>query len=48
YYVCSDSWFDEYVFQAAVQKKYLGEKAALYEQKPIVLDPWDPMGTLAD
>ena len=48
YYVCSDSWFDEYVFQAAVQKKYLGEKAALYEQKPVVLDPWDPMGTLAD
>ena len=48
YYVCSDTWFDQYVFQAAVQKKYLGEKAELYQQEPIVLDPWDPMGTLAD
>ncbi len=48
YYICSDTWFDQYVFQAAVQKKYLGEKAALYDQDPVMLDPWDPMGTLAD
>ena len=48
YYICSDSWFDRYVYQAAVQKKYLGEKAALTEQKPVELDPWAPMGTLAD
>lgn len=48
YYVCSDSWFDQYVYQAAVEKEYLGELAALAAQEPIVLDPWDPMGTLAD
>ncbi|MBQ9324368.1 MAG: C1 family peptidase [Clostridia bacterium] len=48
YYICSDTWFDQYVYQAAVQKKYLGEKAALYDRKPVELDPWDPMGTLAD
>ena len=48
YYICSDSWFDQYVYQAAVEREYLGELAGLYEQEPIVLEPWDPMGTLAD
>ena len=48
YYVCSDSWFDQYVFQAAVEKEYLGDLAALAEKEPVVLAPWDPMGTLAD
>ena len=48
YYVCSDTWFDEYVFQAAIEKEYLGDAAKLCEQEPIVLEPWDPMGTLAD
>ncbi len=45
----SGSWFDRYVYQAVINKKYLseGEKAAL-EKEPIVLSPWDPMGTLAD
>ena len=48
YYVCSDSWFDQYVFQAAIEKEYLGELAALAEKAPHMLEPWDPMGTLAD
>ena len=48
YYICSDSWFDQYVFQAAVEREYLGDKAALADQPPIALAPWDPMGTLAD
>ena len=48
YYVCSDSWFDQYVFQAAVEREYLGSLADLAAQEPIVLEPWDPMGTLAD
>ncbi|MBO4818558.1 MAG: C1 family peptidase [Firmicutes bacterium] len=47
YYVCSDSWFDAYVYQAAIEKEYLGETADLFEEEPIVLKPWDPMGTLA-
>ena len=48
YYICSDTWFDQYVFQAAVEKEYVCAPNAEYEQEPIVLDPWDPMGTLAD
>ena len=48
YYVCSDSWFDEYVYQAAVEREYLGELAACYDTEPVVLEPWDPMGTLAE
>ena len=48
YYICSDSWFDQYVFQAAVEKEYLCDLAAFAEQEPIILEPWDPMGTLAE
>jgi len=48
YYICSDSWFDAYVFQAAVEAEYLGDLAALAAQPPIELAPWDPMGTLAE
>lgn len=48
YHMASDSWFDRYVFQAVVNKKYLGEKVKLLEEAPIVLLPWDPMGSLAD
>lgn len=49
YFICSDSWFDEYVYQAVVNKKYL-TKAQLeaFEKQPKHLNPWDPMGTLAD
>ncbi|MBQ9008875.1 MAG: C1 family peptidase [Clostridia bacterium] len=47
YYVCSDSWFNQYVYQAAVEKRYLGGKQNLTEQEPVLLEPWDPMGTLA-
>jgi bleomycin hydrolase len=44
----SDEWFSEYVYQVVIDKKFLTpeEKAAL-EQKPLVLKPWDPMGSLA-
>ncbi|MBQ7604604.1 MAG: C1 family peptidase [Clostridia bacterium] len=48
YYVCTDSWFDAYVYQAAVEKEYLGDLAAFAELPPVELAPWDPMGTLAD
>ncbi|MDF2632253.1 MAG: aminopeptidase [Caproiciproducens sp.] len=49
YYVMSDSWFDKYVYQAVVNKKYL-DKALLelFKLEPIHLSPWDPMGSLAD
>ena len=44
----SDAWFDEYVYQVVVDKKYLTdfEREALAKE-PIVLAPWDPLGSLA-
>ncbi|MBQ1877784.1 MAG: C1 family peptidase [Erysipelotrichaceae bacterium] len=49
YYVASDQWFDDYVFQAVVDKNYLSrETRKLLEQPLVELEPWDPMGTLAD
>ncbi|MBQ2656282.1 MAG: C1 family peptidase [Erysipelotrichaceae bacterium] len=49
YYVASDTWFDKYVFEAVVDKKYLNKKQlAAMKKKPVVLDPWDPFGSLAD
>ena len=49
FFLCSDSWFDKYVYVAAVQKKYLSEEAkAALSKTPIELAPWDPFGTLAD
>ncbi len=48
YHIASDSWFDLFVYQAVVHKKYLGERAALFDAEPVMLKPWDPMGSLAD
>ena len=49
YYIMSNTWFDQFVYQAVVDKKYLNEKELkALEEKPIVLKPWDPMGSLAD
>lgn len=48
YYLMSDTWFDRFVYQAAIKKKYLSEEELqAYEKEPVVLKPWDPMGTLA-
>ena len=46
--MASDAWFDYYVYQAVVNKKYLGGYAAALDGAPIELEPWDPMGSLAD
>ena len=49
YYIMSNTWFDQYVYQAVVDKKYLNEEELkALREKPIVLKPWDPMGSLAD
>lgn len=49
YFVMSDSWFDSFVYQVAIKKKYLCDKElAALETKPKLLPPWDPFGTLAD
>lgn len=49
YYAMSKSWFDKFVYQAVIKKKYLSEEELEAASKePIKLHPWDPMGTLAD
>ena len=49
YYLMSASWFDQYTYQAVVDKKYLTkEELDAYNASPIELKPWDPMGSLAD
>lgn len=48
FFVMTDRWFAEYTYQVVVNKKYLSEaQKAMLSQKPIVLKPWDPMGSLA-
>ena len=42
YFIMSDDWFDKYVYFASIDKQYLTEEQKkLFEQEPIVLDPWD-------
>ena len=49
YYVMSDTWFKTFVYQAVVKTKYLKKEwVAACKKAPIHLNPWDPMGTLAD
>ncbi len=48
YFLCSDTWFDKFVYQAVINKKYLSEEEIkAWNTDPIVLKPWDPMGSLA-
>ena len=48
YYFMSDSWFRKYTYQAVVKRKYLTQdEQNSYDQDPVVLKPWDPMGSLA-
>jgi bleomycin hydrolase len=48
YFTMNDNWFDEYMFEIAAPSKYLSDemKEAL-KTTPVVLPPWDPMGSLA-
>ncbi|MGD0146534.1 MAG: C1 family peptidase [Nitrososphaerales archaeon] len=48
-YMCMmDEWFDEYLFEITVRRKYLSpELLSVLSTEPVVLPPWDPMGTLA-
>ena len=48
YYLMTDDWFDEYNYEVVIDKKYMPKKMLeLFDKKPIVLSPWDPMGALA-
>ena len=43
YFVMTDPWFDEYTFEAVINKKYLSEDIAkLYETEPEVLPYYLP------
>ena len=48
FFSLSDEWFDEYVFEIAVHRDRLPThlRDAL-ELEPVMLPPWDPMGSLA-
>lgn len=42
-----DSWFDEYVFNVIVEKKYVPKDVLkIFETTPEVLPPWDPLHDL--
>ena len=44
YLTFTDAWFNEYMFRFVVNKKYLDAKVLeIYNQKPEMLPPWDPM-----
>ena len=48
YFVMGDRWFEEYTYQIVINKKYLSDKLKkAWDLKPIILKPWDPMGSLA-
>ncbi len=41
YFVCSDAYFDEFVYEAIIDRRYLNERQlALLEQEPVVIEPW--------
>lgn len=48
FYTMNDNWYDEYMFEIASPKKYLTERMIKgLETVPVVLEAWDPMGSLA-
>jgi len=48
FYTMNDNWYDEHMFEIAAPKKYLTDKMVKgLETVPIVLEAWDPMGSLA-
>ena len=48
FFLMNDSWFAEYMFEIAAPKSYLpADLQKALDLEPIVLPPWDPMGSLA-
>lgn len=46
--IMTDAWFDEYMYEVLVRKELVPPAAlAALDGAPIVLPPWDPMGSLA-
>ncbi|KAI0838273.1 peptidase C1B, bleomycin hydrolase [Hypoxylon sp. FL0890] len=48
WFVMSDAWMDQFVYQAVVDPRFLARKVRdVLGKEPIVLPLWDPMGSLA-
>ncbi|KAG6244671.1 hypothetical protein E4U23_006008 [Claviceps purpurea] len=48
WFVMSDAWMDEWVYQAVVDQKLLSKEVRdVLGREPVVLPLWDPMGALA-
>jgi bleomycin hydrolase len=48
FFLMNDSWFAEYMFEIAAPKNYLpADLQQALDLEPVVLPPWDPMGSLA-
>jgi len=48
YFLMTDDWFSEYMYEVVIDKCYLPSRIlSLLEKIPVALDPWDPMGALA-
>ncbi len=48
FWTMNDPWFAEHVFEIAVRREALpAELQARFQDEPIVLPAWDPMGALA-
>lgn len=48
YLQMTDRWFDEYMYEVVVDRSRVGQDVLdVLSQEPVVLDPWDPMGSLA-
>ena len=50
YCMMTDKWFDEYVYEILINKKYLSENELniINEKNYTILPPWDPFGSLAN
>jgi bleomycin hydrolase len=48
YFVMTDAWMDEYVYQVVVDPSYVSKEVRdVLSTTPVVLPLWDPMGALA-
>ncbi|MCD8218740.1 MAG: hypothetical protein LUD01_12075 [Clostridiales bacterium] len=47
YLSISETWFDRYVYEAVIHRKYMKQAGIEPEGEVITLEPWDPIGALA-
>ena len=48
YFVMSDEWMDEFVYQVVVDPSFVEKEVRdVLNKEPVVLPLWDPMGALA-